>query len=36
MQVLIDKMTQGANWGTVSDLFDPIALFKLIEMFILK
>jgi hypothetical protein len=35
-QVLIDKMKQNANWGTVSDLFDPIALFKLIEKFVLK
>jgi hypothetical protein len=35
-QVLIDKMKQDANWGTVSDLFDPITLFKLIEKFVLK
>ncbi len=35
-QVLIDKMKQDANWGMVSDLFDPIALFKLIEKFVLK
>ncbi len=35
-QVLIDKMKQDANWGAVSDSFDPIALFKLIEKFVLK
>jgi hypothetical protein len=35
-QVLIDKMMQDANWGTVSDSFDLIALFKLIEKFVLK
>ncbi len=29
-------MKQDANWGTVSDSFDPIALFKLIEKFVLK
>jgi hypothetical protein len=35
-QVLIDKMKQDANWVMVSYLFDPIALFKLIEKFVLK
>jgi hypothetical protein len=35
-QVLIDKVKQDANWGMVSDLFDPIALFRLIEKFVLK
>jgi hypothetical protein len=35
-QVLIDKMKQDVDWGTISDLFDPIALFKLIEKFVLK
>jgi hypothetical protein len=35
-QVLIDKMKQDRDWGTVSDLFDPIALFKLVEKFVLK
>jgi hypothetical protein len=29
-------MKQDANWGKVSDSFDPIALFKLIEKFVLK
>jgi hypothetical protein len=29
-------MKQGIDWGRVSDLFDPIALFKLIEKFVLK
>jgi hypothetical protein len=35
-QVLIDKMKQDVDWGTISDLFDPIALFKLIEKFVLN
>jgi hypothetical protein len=35
-QVLIDKMKQDVDWGTISDSFDPIALFKLIEKFVLK
>jgi hypothetical protein len=35
-QVLIDKMKQDSDWGTVSDSFDPIALFKLIEKCVLK
>jgi hypothetical protein len=30
IQVVIDKMKQDTDWGTVSDSFDPIALFKLI------
>ncbi len=34
--VLIDKMKQDANWGSVSNLFDPITLFKLIEKFVLS
>jgi hypothetical protein len=34
--VLIDKMKQDADWGTVSDSFDPITLFKLIGKFVLK
>jgi hypothetical protein len=29
-------MKQDVDWGTISDLFDPIALFKLIEKFVLK
>jgi hypothetical protein len=36
IQVLIDKMKQNINWGMVSDSFNPIALFKLIEKFDLK
>jgi hypothetical protein len=35
-QVLIDKMKQDVDWVTISDLFNPIALFKLIEKFVLK
>ena len=35
-QVLINKMKQDLDWGTISDLFHPIALFKLIEKFVLK
>ena len=35
-QVLINKMKQDVDWGTISDSFDPIALFKLIEKFVLK
>jgi hypothetical protein len=35
-QVLIDKMKQDVDWVTISDLFDPIALFKLIKKFVLK
>jgi hypothetical protein len=29
-------MKQDVDWGTIIDLFDPIALFKLIEKFVLK
>jgi hypothetical protein len=35
-QVLIDKMKQDVNWMRISDSFDPIALFKLIQKFVLK
>jgi hypothetical protein len=35
-QVLINKMKQDVDWGTISDSFDPIVLFKLIEKFVLK
>jgi hypothetical protein len=35
-QVLIDKMKQDVDWVTISDLFDPIALFKSIKKFALK
>jgi hypothetical protein len=35
-QVLIDKMKQDVDWVTISDSFDPIALFKLIKKFVLK
>jgi hypothetical protein len=30
-QVLVNKMKQDTAWVTVSELFDPILLFKLIE-----
>ncbi len=30
-QVLVDKMKQDTTWVTVSELFDPILLFKLIK-----
>ena len=36
IQVLLDKMKQDVDWITISELFDPILLFKLIEMFFLK
>jgi len=35
-QVLVDKMKQDTTWVMVSELFDPIMLFKLIEKFVLK
>ena len=35
-QVLVNKMKQDANWVMISESFDPILLFKLIEKFILK
>jgi hypothetical protein len=35
-QVLVNKMKQDADWVTISELFDPILLFKLIENFVLK
>lgn len=35
-QVLIDKMKQDNDWVTVSTSFDPIALIKLVEKFVLK
>jgi hypothetical protein len=35
-QVLIDKMKQDTYWVRVSELFDPIVLFKLIKKFVLK
>ena len=35
-QVLINKMKQDVDWVTISDFFNPIALFKLIEKFVLK
>jgi hypothetical protein len=34
--VLIGKMKQDAGWGMVSDSFNPITLFELIEKFVLK
>ncbi len=35
-QVLVDKMKQETTWVMVSELFDPILLFKLIKKFVLK
>jgi hypothetical protein len=35
-QVLVDKMKQDTTWVMVSELFDPILLFKLIKKFVLK
>ena len=35
-QVLVDKMKQDTDWVTISELFDPTLLFKLIENFVLK
>ncbi len=35
-QVLVDKMKQDADWVTISESFDPILLFKLIDKYILK
>jgi hypothetical protein len=35
-QVLVDKMKQDTTWVMVSESFDPILLFKLIEKFVLK
>jgi hypothetical protein len=35
-QVLVNKMKQDADWVMISESFDPILLFKLIEKFVLK
>jgi hypothetical protein len=35
-QVLINKMKQDTEWVAISKAFDPILLYKLIEMFVLK
>ncbi len=35
-QLLVDKMKKNTIWVMVSESFDPIQLFKLIEMFVLK
>ena len=35
-QVLVDKMKQDNNWVTISTLFNPSLLLKLIEKFVLK
>ncbi len=35
-QVLVDKMKQDADWVIISESFDPILLFKLIEKYVLK
>ncbi len=34
--MLVDKMKQDTTWVRVSELFDPILLFKLIKKFVLK
>jgi hypothetical protein len=35
-QVLVYKMKQDTTWVMVSELFDPVLLFKLIKKFVLK
>jgi hypothetical protein len=35
-QVLVDKMKQDVDWVMISESFEPILLFKLIEKFVLK
>jgi hypothetical protein len=35
-QVLVDMMKQDTTWVMVSELFDPLPLFKLIKQFVLK
>jgi hypothetical protein len=35
-QVLVDKMKQDTDWVTISESFDPILLYKLIEKYVLK
>jgi hypothetical protein len=35
-QVLVDKMKQDTTWVMVSEAFDPILLFKLIDKFVVK
>ncbi len=35
-QVLVDKMKQDTDWVIISESFDPILLFKLIEKFVLS
>ncbi len=35
-QVLVDKLKQDTDWVTISESFDPILLFKLIEKYVLK
>ncbi len=35
-QVLVVKMKQDADWVIISESFDPILLFKLIEKYVLK
>jgi hypothetical protein len=35
-QVLVDKLKQDIDWVMISEFFDPILSFKLIEIFVLK
>jgi hypothetical protein len=35
-QVLVDKMKQDSDWVTISELFDPTLVLKLIEKYVLK
>jgi hypothetical protein len=35
-QVLVNKMKQDVDWVAISESFDPILLFKMIEKFVLK
>ena len=35
-QVLVNKMKQDVDWVMISESFNPILLFKLIEKFVLK
>ncbi len=35
-QVFVNKMKQNTDWVMISESFDPIVLFKLVEKFVLK
>jgi hypothetical protein len=35
-QVLVNEMKQDTTWVMVSELYDPVLLYKLIEKFVLK